>query len=72
MSTLHDAMSGWTGRPYGADDPVPTSPQEWHRYVTSAPNSAAAMDRIQEAAFAGVDLAELNALPREAAEEVTP
>lgn len=50
------------------------SPQEWHRYVTSAPNSAAATDRIQEAAFAGVDFAELNALPREdgLAEEVAP
>jgi hypothetical protein len=43
------------------------SVQEWHRYITSAPNSSVAIDRIQEAAFANVDFVLLNALPREIA-----
>ena len=31
------------------------TPAEWHAYVRSAPNLAAAMERLEEAVVAGVD-----------------
>ena len=41
------------------DDRIPAGPADWHAYVRSAPNLAAAMERLEDAVLAGADPAAL-------------
>lgn len=42
--------------------PEGTNPQDWHLYISSAPNFARAQERMEEAVEAGVDFAALRAV----------
>lgn len=45
-------------------DTTAWTPEQWHAYITSAPNLTDATDRIEEAVNAGADFAALTRLPR--------